>query len=62
MNQEITIGKLPLQPNKEGGWTLDYSFLEEVNRIAEENGWQCGMETAERVLLAAAAILNKVQA
>jgi len=45
--------KFPRQPNKEGGWTIEYSYLEQAEKTIRENEYCSGisMEQIEAVLL-----------
>ena len=48
----------PLQPERSGGWFLQYEFLEEVS---ERSGTPVSMEQAQDVLIAACELLKKRQ-
>jgi len=48
----------PLQPERSGGWFLQYEFLEEV---AERSATPVSMEQAQDVLIAACELLKKRQ-
>ena len=48
-----TMLEFPQQPNKEGGWTIEYSYLEQAEKVIRENEYCSGisMEQVEGVLL-----------
>lgn len=53
-----TFEILPAQPNQDGGWTVEYSFLKAVTDEARESGEMVAMEGTEAILLAAFKLLS----